>query len=129
MSKSISMKKVGAMLMTVLAILIVNTAFSHSGSIKNLKTVKQFSSWNSLRTTISIASAPRPETNLAADMGSNPPGPRPSVDLAADMGNNPPGPRPSVDIATVGDILSTRTMSVRFVSARDGFPQSPRPTM
>ena len=141
------MKKVVAVMMTVLIIFAVNVAFSHSGSMVGLNSVKQFGALNSLKAMINIPSAPRPATDLgsdmgnnppgprptagiAADMGNNPPGPRPTAAIAADMGNNPPGPRPSGDLADGGSLPSKgSTSAVRFVSTVGALPLAPRPSM
>lgn len=147
MLQSISIKKVVALSITLGVIFVVNIAISNTILTVALKTEKQSNSWNSIMVMNSTSlftsqpsgafaadaglpvPGPRPSGDFAADAGLPVPGPRPSGDFAADAGLPVPGPRPSVDIATAGDFLSTRPILVRVVSARDGFPQSPRPTM
>ena len=146
MSKSISMKKVAAVIMTLAIIFLVNTAISNSISRVKPNMDKQVGVWKLSTQTPSVCSyesplsidlaadmgtnppGPRPTGDLAADMGTNPTGPRPSGDLAADMGTNPPGPRPSGNIAAdMGTNPTGPRPSVTFASAGGRFPMAPRP--
>ena len=100
MSKSISMKKVGAVMMTLAIVFFVNSAISSSISRIEPNMDKQVGVWKSLTSTPSVRSSGSSSSiDHAAEVGTNPPRHRLTGDLGADMGTNPTGPRPSSDLA------------------------------
>lgn len=153
MNKSTSIKKVLALIMTIVVILVVNTAISNTSSIIGVKLDKPTTARIDMITSKAIPAGkgfaadaglpvpgPRPSRNIAADAGLPVPGPRPSSNFAADAGLPVPGPRPSGDFSSIplyslnatpptSNLSAKTSFSVAFASKGGSFPTAPRPTI
>jgi hypothetical protein len=118
MEKSINMKKVRALVVTVALIAVANFAISHAESISTLTankgkalslSIQQYRSHASSEGSYPIG--PRPVNTFASSEGSYPIGPRPVNTFASSEGSYPIGPRP----------VNT------FASSEGSYPIGPRP--